>query len=108
MVIERDQCPDVKRVHFRNAHGDRFAPALIKRASCPAQKSLKVIPARNAILDFECRATSILAHFDESHEKVQHAIAQLLHVGVLIGRAFVPVNGDALMHGTAIEVIFFA
>ena len=51
---------------------------------------------------------SILAHFDEGHEKIQHPVTQLLHVSMLIGRAFIPVNGDALMNDLAIEIFLLA
>mgnify|MGYP006181463051 CR=1 FL=1 len=35
-------------------------------------------------------------------------VAQLLHVGVLVGRAFVPINCDALVHLFSIEIELFA
>ncbi len=37
-----------------------------------------------------------------------HTFAELLHIGVLVGRALVAVNGDALMHDVAIEILFLA
>ena len=36
------------------------------------------------------------------------AIAKLLHVGMLVGRSFVAVNRDPLIHGITIEVFRFA
>ena len=57
---------------------------------------------------FDRVAAAALANFDEGGEEVVHAIAQLLHVGVLIGRAFVSVDRDALVDGLAIEIELFS
>ena len=51
---------------------------------------------------------SILLHFNEGHEKIQDAVAQLLHVRMLIGRALVAVNRNALVHNLSIKVPFFS
>ena len=51
---------------------------------------------------------AVFEDFDEGDEKVVHAVAQLLDVGVLIGGALVAVNGDALVHDVTLEVVFFA
>ncbi len=37
-----------------------------------------------------------------------HAVAQLLHVGVLVGGTLVAVDRDALVHHLAVEVTFLA
>ena len=69
---------------------------------------MQIITAGNAVLHFESRAITILRHFNERQEKIQNAVAQLLHVSVLIGRSFVSVNGDALIHSLAVEIFLFA
>ena len=84
-LIHCDQRADVKRVHFRDAHRDRFASALIKRASCPAQKSMEIIAAGKAIFDAQRCPMPILVNLDKGHEKIQDTVTQLLDVGVLIG-----------------------
>ena len=77
-------------------------PLLVQRGARPAQKAVQVIAARYArsTSNRDCRA--IFAHLDEGDEEVGHAVAQLLHVGVLVGRALVAVDGDALVHDLAV------
>ena len=41
---------------------------------------------------------------DERGEEVRHAVAQLLHVGVLVGRALVAVDREALVHALPVQV----
>ena len=41
-------------------------------------------------------------------EEIVHAVAELLDVGVLVGGAFVAINGEALVDDLAIEVEFLA
>src|SRR5439155_3232192 len=107
-LVQRDQCSEITRVHLENANRDGFAPTLVERASRPAQKPLKIIAACDAVLNFEPLTAPIFAHFDERDEKIQDAVAQLLNISVLIGRAFVAVNSNTLVHSLAIEVLFFA
>src|SRR5205823_3943903 len=95
-------------VDFRNADSDRFASALIERGTCPAQKSVKIIATGHPILYFKRRAISIFTHLDEGNKKIQNAVAQLLHIGMLVGRAFVAINGNALMNNFSIEILFFS
>ena len=87
---------------------DRFALVLVERRAGAAEKSLQIIAARHAFLDFESLRRAIFPHLDEGGEEIRHAIAQLLHVGVLVGRALVAVNRDALVDDFAVEILFFA
>ena len=61
---------------------------------------MQVIAGRHAGLDLEPRP-AVFEHPDEDGEEVVHAVAQLLHVGVLVGRALVAVDGDALVDALA-------
>src|SRR6476659_5190259 len=106
--VERDQRSDVKSINLRNAERDRVAPVLVERGPGAAEEPLQVIAARHALFDFEATARAILSHLDERDEEIRNAIAQLLDVGVLIGRAFVAVNRDALMHDIPGEILLFA
>src|SRR4029434_7480752 len=63
--IKGDQRADIKGVSLANAHGDRFAPALVKRASGSAQKSVKIVPTCNSIFNFDRRAAPILVYLNE-------------------------------------------
>ncbi len=51
---------------------------------------------------------AVLTDLDEGDEEVVDAFAQLLHVGVLIGGAFVAVDGDALSDVVAVEIAALA
>ncbi len=71
---------------------------------------MQVVAGRDARLDLE-RALAVLAvlqDLDERDEEVRDALAQLLDVGVLVGRALVAVDGDALVHDVALEVLLLA
>src|SRR5207253_9838738 len=103
-----NQRSNIECIHPRNAERDRVAPALVERSARSAQKTLQIIAARNAWLDFKFSRRAIVSHLDKGHKKIRHAITQLLHVSMLIGRAFVPIDRDALMHDAAIEVLLFA
>ena len=54
------------------------------------------------------RPFAVMQHLDECRKEIIHAVAQLLHIGVLVGGALVPVNGDALVHDLAVHVLFLA
>ena len=45
-----------------------------------------------------------LRHFDKSNKEIVHSVAQLLDIRVLIGRALVAVNRDALIDDLSIEI----
>ena len=49
-------------------------------------------------------AVPVLEHLDEGHEEVGDTVAQLLHVGVLVGRPLVAVDRDPLVHHAAVQV----
>src|SRR5205823_5381438 len=77
-LVQRNQRSNVEFVHFRDAHGDQFTSALIKSAACPAQESLKIIAAGDAVFHVKGHTMSIFANLDESDEKIQNTVAQLL------------------------------
>ena len=76
--------------------------------ACAAQETLEVIGRSGAGLDFDALSIATFADLDEGREKVVHAVAQLLDIGVLVGGAFVAIDRDALVHGLAIEIEFLA
>ncbi len=51
---------------------------------------------------------AVLKNLDEGDEEVVHALAELLDVGVLVGRALVAVDRDPLVHRAALAVEFLA
>ena len=95
-------------IEIRDADGDRLAAFLVQRAACAAEEALEEIAGSDARFDFERGRGGIFANLDERDKKVIHAIAELLHIGVLIGRALVAVNRDALVDDMAIEVELLA
>src|ERR1700730_18734127 len=103
--VERDQCAHVKCVHLGNAHRHRFASTFVECRARSAEKSLQIIAAGNSLFYFEPSSTSIFTHLNEGDEKIQNTVAQLLHISVLIGRAFVSVNRDALMDDISVEIL---
>src|SRR5690348_6013270 len=107
-LIERDQCANAEGVCLGNGNSDRFTILLVKSSAGPTKKSVKVIAAGNAGFDIKSRFVSVFCDFDECDKEIQHAITQLLNVSVLISRAFVPVNRNALMDDVAVEVFLFA
>src|SRR4030095_13678190 len=106
--VECDQRADVKCVDLWNAERDGIAFALVERRAGAAEKSLQVISARHAFLDLEFFRYAIPLHLDEGRKKIRHSITQLLDVRMLIGRALVAVNRDALVNHIAVEILFFA
>ena len=73
-----------------------------------AQETLEVVGRGGAGLDFDALSVAAFADLDEGREKVVHAVAQLLDIGVLVGGAFVAIDRDALVHNLAIEIEFLA
>lgn len=69
---------------------------------------MEEVTAGEAGFDFEGRCVLGFADFDEGGEEIVHAVAELLDIGVLVGGAFVAVDGDALVDDFAVEVEFFA
>lgn len=53
-------------------------------------------------VEFGGGAVAVFEDFDEGCEEVVDAFAELLDVGVLVGGAFVAVDGDALVDGVAV------
>ena len=81
---------------------------MIECAARATEETLQVIGRGISWLDFDGVAIAALADFDEGGEEIRHTIAKLLHIGVLVGGAFVAVNGDTLMHLIAIEIELLA
>jgi len=73
-----------------------------------AQKSVQIIPAGEIACYFYRRGRAVLLHFNEGDEKIQNTIAQLLHIGMLISRAFVAINRDSLMHNFAVAILLLS
>lgn len=73
-----------------------------------SEEALEEVATGEAGLDFEGRGILGFADLDEGGEEVVHAIAELLDIGVLVGGAFVAVNGDALIDDVAVEIELFA
>ena len=59
-------------------------------------------------LDFNRVALARFQHFNKRHKKVVYAVAQLLDVGVLVGRALVAVHAYALLDAVAAQVELLA
>ena len=54
-------------------------------------------------LHLEPLSSPVLAHLDEGDEEIQNAVAQLLHIRMLIGRPLVAINGDALVDNIPLD-----
>ena len=103
-----DQESQGEGVHVRDAKRDAFALVLKEGPAGAAQKPLQIVATGHPGFDFERRAALGLTDFDERGEEIIHAIAELLHVGMLVGRPLVAVNGNALMDHVAIEIPLLA
>jgi len=88
--VERDQCTDVKCIDLWNAERDRIALAFVKRRARATKKSLQIIAARYASFDLKFFRGASFRTSIKVAKKIRHPIAQLLHIGMLVGRAFVP------------------
>ena len=104
--IQGDQNASIKTINSININGYRFSLVFIKSLACALIKSVEIVACGDAFLDFHREAITVGQHTDERHEKIVHSFPELLHVGVLIGRSFVSVNGDSLIHNISIEVQF--
>jgi hypothetical protein len=69
---------------------------------------VQIVPGGNSRLDFSASLAGIFVHLYKSDEKIENPVSQLLHIGMLIGRALVSVNGDALIYSFPGEIVFFA
>ena len=103
-----DQQPKLERRHLGDGNGERLAPGLVQCPARAAEKALQVIRGGGAGLDLDAVTVAALPHFDERDKEIVHAIAELLDVGVLVGRALVSINGDALVDDLAVEVVLLA
>jgi len=85
------------------------AVLLGERVARAEEEALEIVAGGDAAgLDLHARAIAVAEHFDEGDEEVVHALTELLHVGVLVGRALVAVNGNALVDGAALEIELLA
>ena len=72
-------------------------------------KALQEIAASDAGFDLEGGVgLTVLEHLDEGEEEIVHALAQLLYIGVLVGRALVAVDSETLVDDVAGEVELLA
>ena len=83
--VESDQGAEVKGVDAWNRQGDRLAAIVIKGGARAAEKPLKVIARSDSGIDFRLRSEGGFPDLDKGGEEIVHAIAQLLHIGVLVG-----------------------
>ena len=67
------------------------------------QEAVQVIAGGDARLDLPRRAARF-EHANEDRKEVGHALAQLLDVGMLVGRTFVAVDRQALVDASALQV----
>ncbi len=69
----------------------------------PGAKGIGPVTAKKLLQRYD-NLDYILEHLDEGHEEIVHAIAELLHVSVLVGGTFVAINGDALIDGSLLSL----
>src|SRR4051812_26363380 len=66
---------------------------------CSEVKPLKVVSGGYLFLNEKrLRLVAILQNLNKCHEEITDAFTKLLDVGVLIGRAFITVNGNSLVY----------
>ena len=79
-----DQNADRPGVDPPHGNRDRFAIVVVKRGAGSEQEAGEVIARRHAGFHFDGHAPRFQnAH--KRHEEVVHSVAQLLHVGMLVG-----------------------
>ena len=105
---ERDEHAHGKRRDLADDERDGFATVLVQRLPRAEQEAREIIPRRHARLHGQRRAVPVPQHLDEGDEEIVQAVAQLLHVGVLVSRTFVAVHGQALVHHLAVEIQLLA
>ena len=105
---ERDQHAHGTGVHLIDGDSNISSAAAGKGFAGAEKEGLEIVARGDARLHFKGAAFAVLQDFDEDGEKVIHTIAKLLHVGVLIGRAFVAVDGQALEDFATLEVELLA
>lgn len=106
--VEGDEEADVEGGGFFDAEGDGLAVVFVEGFAGAAEEALEVVAGGGVWVDFDLCGIGGFADFDEGGEEVVDAVAELLDVGVLVGGAFVAVDGDALVDGVAVEVVLFA
>ena len=105
---EADEHAEREGVEFGDAEGEGLAAISGEGLAGASEEALEEVATGEAGFDFERRGVLGFADLDEGGEEVVHAVAELLDIGVLVGGAFVAVNGDALIDDVAVEVELFA
>ena len=99
---------ELRAADLGDAEGDRLAILLRQGLPGAPQEALEVITAVKARFDLKSSGITRFTHFNKGGEEIVHSIAELLHVGVLVGGALVAVDGDALIHLFAIAIMLLA
>ena len=105
---QRDQHADGERADLAHRERDALPTLFVKRLARAEEKAAEKIAAGHAGFHQHALARAVAQHLDEDSEEVQHALAKLLHVSVLVGRALVAIDADALVHDLAVEVELLA
>ena len=101
-----DQGPKAGGIEALQRDAEVEAPLLGEGRAGALQEAIQEVAG---VLPLQGRdVPRVLQHFNEGHEEVVDAIAQLLHVGVLVGGALVAVDGQTLVHHLAIAVELLA
>ena len=107
-LVQGDEDAEAARRDGVDGDGHRLAVVVEQGVASSEEEAEEVVAAGDGGLDLDGGAAAITEHGDEGDEEVVHAFAQLLHVGVLVGRAFVAIHGDALIHDVAVEIVLLA
>ena len=105
---EGDELAESAGVDLWDGDGDGAAAAFVEGFAGSTEEALQEVGGGDAGLDFDGVTCASLADFDEGGEEVVDAVAELLDVGVLVGGAFVSVNGDPLVYFFAVEIELFS
>ena len=105
---ESDQSADRSRPGIGDGDRDRLPSVLEQRAARPEEESGEEVARRDPRLDLDRRSPAFLQDRDEGREEVVHSLAELLHVRVLVGRAFVAVDRDPLVDDASLKVPLLA
>ena len=100
---ERDQRADRPGVDAVHGDGQALAVVVGERLASAEQEPVQVVAGRDPGLDFDTVA-AVFQDADERREEVVDAVAELLHVGMLISRALVAEDVDPLIDALAVQV----
>ena len=102
-----DEGADGASVDASDGNRHRFAGGFGECLSGAEEEAVEVVAGCDAVVDFDGWC-AVFEDVDECHKKVIDAVAQLLDVGVLVGGAFVAVDGEALVDAISVEVEGFS